>query len=255
MQNSKFCVYLYADPKSGVWRYVGEGSLTRPFDHFKRTKNHQFSNMLKKRVAEGYLPKPVIINATSKDDAQEMEELLISLIGREDLGFGTLFNLTDGGDGGKGRRQTSEERKMRSALAQRQHANAHRKQRHLEGCNAARERNSVAQKKSWTEDRKAMWSVKLATEYQNGRKTNSKAIKKYFADPIARAKNARLQREAQNRPEVKQKRMRKCTVDDGVTVYSSCKELIAALGQGVKGYASPDFAWIVNGDLVKRVQT
>lgn len=254
MGSSKFCVYLYADPKNGVWRYVGEGSLTRPFDHFKRTKNHKLSNMLKKRVVEGYLPKPLIIEASSKDDAQEMEELLIGLMGREDLGLGTLFNLTNGGDGGKGRRQTLAEREMRSKMAKQQHSNPVHKQRHLEGCRSGRDNNSASQKKSWTEDRRSEWSAQLTSKYANGRKTNSEAIRQYFADPAARVKNAHQQREAQNRPEVKEKRMRKCTVDDGVTVYSSCKELIHTLGQGAKGYASPNFAWVVDGALIKRWQ-
>lgn len=255
MASSKFCVYLYADPKSGVWRYVGEGSLTRPFDHFKRTKNHRFSNMLQKRVAEGYLPKPLIIDAVSKDDAQEMEELLIGLLGREDLGLGTLFNLTNGGDGGKGRKQPLSERKMRSEIAMLQHSDPIKKNKHVEGCKSGRDNNIAAQKKRWTEERRNAWSTQLTTMYAAGRKTNSEALRRYFANPDARAKNAELQRVSHNKPEVKQKRTKKCTVDNGATVYQSCRDLINTLGQGINGYGSPNFAWIIDGVIVKRAKS
>ncbi|WP_407308194.1 hypothetical protein [Acinetobacter sp.] len=252
--NDKFCVYLYRDPKNGILRYVGEGSLSRPFDHFKRSKNAKFSNMLKKRVLEGYDPKPVIIPALSKQDAQEMEGLLIQLIGREDLGLGTLYNLTDR-HGGVGRVQSVKERQKRSIITKENYKNAKKKQNHLIGCNSetAKRNNSAAQQAHWSkpgEREKA--SIRIKEHFRNGRKTNSESIKKYFSDPKAREKNSKAQLLAQNRPEVLEKRQKHCTIDGGKTIFSSCRQLIDTLGQGQNGYGSPNFCWVINETLVPR---
>lgn len=98
------CTYLFKDPKTSVWRYVGKGGATRPFDHFNEKYNTRLARMLRKRVAEGYEIAPVILQAKDDADAIEMEMLLISMLGREDLHTGTLFNLTDGGEGSCGRK-------------------------------------------------------------------------------------------------------------------------------------------------------
>lgn len=97
---SRFVTYIYFDPKSGMPRYVGKGNAGRPANHLNKSSNPQLDNLIKKRIKEGYEVKPIILEAESNDDAVEMEELLIALIGREDLGLGPLFNHTDGGDGG-----------------------------------------------------------------------------------------------------------------------------------------------------------
>ena len=44
----------------------------------------------------------IIYNNISNEEAKELEEFLISLYGRKDLGLGTLVNLTNGGDGSPG---------------------------------------------------------------------------------------------------------------------------------------------------------
>ena len=94
-----FCTYLFKDPKTLEWRYVGQGHISRPKKHVRRSSNPRLHNLLQKRLLEGFQPQPVIIRADTKEDAIEMEMLLIAMIGRADLGTGSLFNLTDGGDG------------------------------------------------------------------------------------------------------------------------------------------------------------
>lgn len=100
---TSFFTYLYKDPKTDTWRYVGQGKNKRPFEHFSKRSDTQLSRMLKKGIKEGFNPQPILISAVSSDDAKEMEILLITMLGREDLGLGTLFNKTDGGDGCIGR--------------------------------------------------------------------------------------------------------------------------------------------------------
>ena len=110
-----FCTYLYCDPKSGIWRYVGKGILRRPYSHVKNgSHNSQLHNMLKKRMREGFSPRPIVLSASSEADATEMEVLLIAMLGRFDLSTGTLFNLTDGGEGCQGRKASLEERQRAS---------------------------------------------------------------------------------------------------------------------------------------------
>lgn len=119
-----FCTYVYRDPKTSTPRYVGKGLPTRPYEHLSCGKRaHQrLRRMIAKRKLEGYNPQPIVINAESESDAFEMEELLIAMIGRLDLGTGTLFNNTNGGEGETGRivpehvrRKTSETFHSRSA--------------------------------------------------------------------------------------------------------------------------------------------
>ena len=110
-----YCTYIYKDPKTNVIRYVGKGKEKRPFEHFSARCTTQLGRMLKKRVREGFSPVPIIIPAENNYDAEEMEILLILLIGREDLGQGTLFNKTNGGGGCVNRRVSNEEIEKRKA--------------------------------------------------------------------------------------------------------------------------------------------
>lgn len=92
-----FCTYIWIDLKKNKPVYVGKGLPGRPFIH-KRAKS-RLGNLLRKREIEGNECSLIKIDAATDSDACEMEMLLIAMIGREDLGLGPLFNLTDGGDG------------------------------------------------------------------------------------------------------------------------------------------------------------
>lgn len=97
-----FCNYIYRDPKTQVVRYVGWGStLDRPVSHLRKSCNSKLHYMLQKRIREGYDPQPEITICThqSENYAKLIECCWIEKYGREDMGKGTLFNGTDGGDG------------------------------------------------------------------------------------------------------------------------------------------------------------
>lgn len=94
----KYYLYIYYDV-DGTPIYVGIGSnSTRWRKHWKF--DTRLGRVLRKRERElGISLYPEFIEADSWEDAQLGEVLYIWCFGREDLGLGPLFNLTDGGDG------------------------------------------------------------------------------------------------------------------------------------------------------------
>jgi hypothetical protein len=116
LRSMAFVTYLYLDPKTSVPRYVGKGLENRPRQHITNpARSHQqLRRMLQKRIQEGFNPCPIVILASDEADAFEMEELLISMIGRIDLKTGPLFNHTNGGEGTSGRIVSEEIRRKTS---------------------------------------------------------------------------------------------------------------------------------------------
>lgn len=92
-----FYTYIYHDNDTPI--YVGKGMGWRCNAHLKNARNPFLKNKLTKMKREGREPRIQIIDAPDEAAAFEMEELLIALIGRRDLGLGPLLNLTDGGEG------------------------------------------------------------------------------------------------------------------------------------------------------------
>jgi len=97
---TQFYTYIYLDPKDNTPIYVGKGKENRVHTHFKG--KGKLGNVLRKRKAEGYTPQPIIINMPSEAEALQLEIFWIMYYGRADLSLGTLFNLTNGGDGATG---------------------------------------------------------------------------------------------------------------------------------------------------------
>mgnify|MGYP003647945207 FL=1 len=104
------CLYLHIKPESKEVFYVGIGNSKRP--HTKSGRSRWWRGVVDKY---GY---DVIILADnlSWDDACEKEIYLIDYYGRKNLGKGTLVNMTDGGDGTKGK-IVSEETKAKMSAA------------------------------------------------------------------------------------------------------------------------------------------
>jgi len=87
--------------------YVGIGKKYRPY-------NKNRNNLWQKIVDKTDYTIEIVATGLSKEDACELEMLLISEYGRKDLNTGTLSNLTDGGDGIK---NVSEETKQKISRA------------------------------------------------------------------------------------------------------------------------------------------
>lgn len=103
-------VYLYSDPQTLEPFYVGKGQGRRARAHLSRCKREQsyFYMKLRKMLSEGIIPLIEKIEVSSEWFANELEKGLIRLIGRKDLGLGTLTNLTDGGEGSNKSKETRE---------------------------------------------------------------------------------------------------------------------------------------------------
>lgn len=101
-----FYVYVYRDPrpnKNNVPVYVGKGQDNRAYDHWdnpSRCHNKHLKNLLNFLKRENLEPIiQIIFNTESEEDAFTKEIEMIALFGRKDKNQGTLFNLTDGGEG------------------------------------------------------------------------------------------------------------------------------------------------------------
>jgi hypothetical protein len=88
-------VYLHRKATDNTVFYVGIGNPDRPKSKERSIVWHRTVNK------HGYTIE-VIRRGLSKEEACSIEIDLIELIGRRDLGKGTLVNLTDGGDGSAG---------------------------------------------------------------------------------------------------------------------------------------------------------
>jgi len=103
------CVYFHKRLDTNEVFYVGIGSPKRPYS--KNDRNKWWHNIANK---VGYEVEVIEENLTW-DSACLIEIALISFFGRRDLGKGTLVNLTDGGDGMKGRTPSEETKAKLSA--------------------------------------------------------------------------------------------------------------------------------------------
>jgi hypothetical protein len=125
----KFYVYVYLDPrKQGNFVYdsyildhepfyVGKGEKKRVFN-LKKHKTGACKNKIQKLKSLNLEPIIRIIKIIhSEYIAHVLEKKLINLIGRHDLGLGTLCNHTDGGEGCCGRKiKFSDEHKRKIGL-------------------------------------------------------------------------------------------------------------------------------------------
>lgn len=128
MENKKFYVYVYLDPrKKGIFNYgefsfthepiyIGKGVRSRINQHLLRInegKTSLFYNKLRKILNEGFEPiRFKLIENISEEESLLFEKNLISLIGRIDIETGPLCNMTEGGE--IGFKRTEEARKKLS---------------------------------------------------------------------------------------------------------------------------------------------
>lgn len=99
-----FYVYVYRDPrptKSNQPVYVGKGTGDRDLSHWSRgSHNKPFQDFLSHLKRRGFVAVCERVFETEDEQAAFAKEIeLIALYGRRILNTGTLFNLTDGGEG------------------------------------------------------------------------------------------------------------------------------------------------------------
>jgi len=103
-------VYIHTRDDTGEIFYVGIGINNRAYNLDKRNR---FWNRI---IAKTTYTIKIVFNKLSHKEALHKEIRLIKLIGRSNLGTGSLCNLTNGGEGCLGYKATKETRdKLRSA--------------------------------------------------------------------------------------------------------------------------------------------
>lgn len=118
-----FYVYVYFDPRfTGKYIidgrevnlkpvYIGKGKSSRVLKHINTKRKTKLGNLNRHLISNGILPSYEILKEfENEEDAHTYEVKLIREIGREDLGRGPLYNLTDGGEGVSGRLWSDEEK-------------------------------------------------------------------------------------------------------------------------------------------------
>ena len=106
--------------------YIGIGcspNYKRAFETHKR-------NIFWERTASlSEIEVEILFDNLTWEEACEKEKEFIKLYGRRNLGLGTLVNLTDGGDGGKGVKKSIEEKAYRSNKMKQNHSWANNEKR------------------------------------------------------------------------------------------------------------------------------
>lgn len=215
-----FYTYIYHD--GAVPIYVGKGTGNRAYTHLKKSHNEHLNRKLAKMKREGREPRIQIIEAPDEDAAYDMEELLVSMIGRVDLETGTLLNKDDGGKGAS--RPGPETRAKRSASIRSVLARPEVKERLSASVKAALARPEVKERQS------------------NASKATSKL------DHVKRAKSlviTAVNKSPAQIARVKERFNKPCTID-GITIYESVGALKRALGKGKAGRKNPNFQFIRN---------
>lgn len=96
--------YVYLFRFDGVAAYAGKGSKYRLRFHERAALHHRrktrFQSVLAGAIRRGVrITVEVLAEALTNDEANACEVSVITKLGRRDLGTGTLFNRTAGGDG------------------------------------------------------------------------------------------------------------------------------------------------------------
>jgi len=92
--------------------YIGIGKNSRYCS--KKDRNQHWFNVVNK---VGFTPE-IIASGLTREDAAELEILLIQEYGRKDKGLGNLVNMTDGGDYGFKRSEETIQRLRESKLGE-----------------------------------------------------------------------------------------------------------------------------------------
>jgi hypothetical protein len=232
-----FYVYVYKDPrptKNQQVVYVGKGFGDRAWHHWKKRVRHNkgfgaFLALLRREKLEPIIE--IVKDGLDEAEAFYEEISLIALYGRRDLNTGTLFNLTDGGEGTVGAIRTDEWRANISSALQ---------------TPEQRSRQSIATSACWSDPdwrektiaaiRKALEDPEVIARREAGkaafihtdefRQTMSAATSKMWENPDYANKVGAAQVAVQSTPEaraVKSKNSKKLWQEKGTVMASSIK--------------------------------
>lgn len=212
-----FYVYVYRDPrplKRHQPVYVGKGTGDRDISHWsKGSHNKPFQDFISHLKQRGLVaPCERVFETKVETEAFAKEIELIALYGRRNTGVGTLFNLTDGGEGASGMIKTAEQKAVDGKFS-REHwqqpayrAKIVASQKVVQGTQEARaiksENSAVAWANPETREKRQTGIKRGRSTAESKAKTSAQA-KAQWGDPEYAAKQTANNQEIANRAEVK----------------------------------------------------
>lgn len=212
-----FYVYVYRDPrptKGNQPVYVGKGTGDRDISHWaKGSHNKPFQDFLSHIKQRGLVaPCQRVFETKDEQEAFAKERELIALYGRRDIGTGTLFNRTDGGEGASGAIRTKEEKAATGRFSKEHWQNPDYRakvvaaQQAVQSTPEARAMKSANSKETWQDPNiraKRNDGIKKGRNSEGSKAKTSVQAKAQWADPKYAAKQAANNKEIANREEVK----------------------------------------------------
>jgi len=212
-----FYVYVYYDPrplKLNQPVYVGKGTGDRDISHWsKGSHNKPFQDFISHLKQRGFVsPCQRVFETEIEGKAFAKEVELITLYGRRNTNTGTLFNLTNGGEGVSGMRKTTEQKAVDGRFS-REHwqdpkyrAKVVASQQQAQGTSEARATKSKNSKATWTDPevrQKRAEGIKASRNTEESKAKTSAQAKAQWANPEYAAKQKANNKEIANREEVK----------------------------------------------------
>lgn len=212
-----FYVYVYRDPrpsKNNQPVYVGKGTGDRDLSHWSRGSHNKpfqdFISHLKQRSLVA--PCQRVFETASETEAFAKEIELIALYGRRNLKTGTLFNLTDGGEGGSGTVKTDAHKAVDKYNSIKNwndptyRAKVAEGQRRVQGTPEARAAKSENSTEAWANPEvriKRQKGIARARSTDTSKAKTSAQAKAQWSNPEYAAKQTANNQEIANRVEVK----------------------------------------------------
>ena len=212
-----FYVYVYRDPrptKNNQPVYVGKGTGDRDLSHWSRgSHNKPFQDFIAHLKVRGLVAQCERVLETPSEAAAFAREIeLIALYGRRDRKLGSLFNLTDGGEGASGAIRTDKEKEFLrvDSLDKWQRPEYRAKviaaQQAAQSTPEARANKSAASAEAWIRPetrQKRQEGIKQARSADASKAKTSAQAKAQWSDPAYAAKQTANNQEIANRAEVK----------------------------------------------------
>lgn len=212
-----FYVYVYRDPrplKKDQPVYVGKGTGDRDLSHWSRgSHNKPFQDFISHLKQRGLIaPCERVFETEVEADAFAKEIELITLYGRRNTGTGTLFNLTDGGEGASGAIRSEDEKAHLSVEFSRiwqdptYRAKIVAAQKAVQGTPESRAIKSENSAEAWADPEvreKRQTGIKRGRSTAESKAKTSAQAKAQWSDPAYAAKQTANNQEIANRAEVK----------------------------------------------------
>jgi len=212
-----FYVYVYRDPrplKKDQPVYVGKGTGDRDLSHWSRgSHNKPFQDFISHLKQRGLVAQCERVFETAIEAEAFVKEIeLIALYGRRNTRTGTLFNLTDGGEGASGTIRTAAHKAMDSKFSTEHwqqpeyRAKIVEAQKAVQGTPEARAMKSENSVEAWANPEvreKRQAGIKRGRSTAESKAKTSAQAKAQWSDPEYAAKQTANNQEIANRAEVK----------------------------------------------------